>query len=170
MSANTWEQLPRETSKAHKAFRMYLDLGPERSAVAVARQCGVNKSLVHRWSSRWRWTERVVEYDREQERKEFDAEIVARRAMRKRHASLALLALKLVAQKLPTIQPSEITTSEVAGLLGEACRVERLARGDPNGDDEVASVVINVQYRHPRVDDPPKPFAVNRHGSGGEQA
>src|SRR5579864_1387804 len=66
MSANTWEQLSRETSKAHKAFRMYLDLGPERSAVAVARQCGVNKSLVHRWSSRWRWIERAVEYDREQ--------------------------------------------------------------------------------------------------------
>ena len=57
----TFEQLPRESSKAFAAFRIYLDLGPEeRSCRAVAKQIGKSRTLIGRWCRRFDWPARVI--------------------------------------------------------------------------------------------------------------
>lgn len=58
-----FEQQPKESAKAFAAFQLYLNLGPERSLSAVEQKLGKSGALVARWSSRWRWTERVAAHE-----------------------------------------------------------------------------------------------------------
>ena len=55
-----FEQQPRESAKAFAAFKIYLELGPERSLPAVAEKCKKHVSIMGRWSSRCHWAERVA--------------------------------------------------------------------------------------------------------------
>ena len=55
-----FEQQPRESAKAFAAFKIYLELGPERSLPAVAEKCKKHVSIMGRWSSRWHWAERIA--------------------------------------------------------------------------------------------------------------
>ena len=55
-----FEQLSKESAKAFCAFSIYLNLGSERSLAAVGRKLGKSVGLLERWSSRWRWLERVA--------------------------------------------------------------------------------------------------------------
>lgn len=58
--AHAFEQQPQESNKAFAAFVAYLGMGPERSLESVRQKCGKSARLIQRWSSRWRWTERVA--------------------------------------------------------------------------------------------------------------
>ena len=55
-----FEQQPRESAKAFSAFKIYLELGPQRSLAAVGQKLGKSLVLIERWSSRWHWAERVA--------------------------------------------------------------------------------------------------------------
>jgi len=58
-TAMVFEQQPRESNRAFAAFRVYLDLGPQRSLVLVAGQLGKSKTMIERWSRRFDWPARV---------------------------------------------------------------------------------------------------------------
>jgi len=55
----TFEQQERESNRAFAAFKTYLDLGPERSLVAVADKLGKHRTQVERWSKKFDWPARV---------------------------------------------------------------------------------------------------------------
>jgi hypothetical protein len=57
-----FEQQPKESAKAFAAFKLYLEMGPARSLEAVRVKLGKSARLIQRWSSRWRWGERVQAY------------------------------------------------------------------------------------------------------------
>ena len=57
-----FEQQAKESAKAFAAFSEYLAMGPERSLEAVRVKCGKSSRLIQRWSSRWKWAERVQAY------------------------------------------------------------------------------------------------------------
>jgi hypothetical protein len=62
--ASMWERQRSESSPAYAAFVQYRDLPPAaRSLARVGQECGKSKSLLGRWSVRWRWVERVRAYD-----------------------------------------------------------------------------------------------------------
>jgi hypothetical protein len=67
-TASTWQRHTGESNAAHEAFRVYLDLGPNRSIRAVAAILGKHRTLIGRWSSRWDWVERARAYDRRVDR------------------------------------------------------------------------------------------------------
>jgi hypothetical protein len=54
-----FEQQARESDKAFAAFRVYLELGPERSLVEVAGKLDKSRSLIERWSRKFDWPARV---------------------------------------------------------------------------------------------------------------
>jgi hypothetical protein len=54
-----FDRLPRESVKAFTAFRMYLDLGPERSLASVAAKLGRSKVMMEKWSRKYDWCRRV---------------------------------------------------------------------------------------------------------------
>jgi hypothetical protein len=60
--AQLFEQQPGESAKAFAGFSDYLSMGAERSLEAVRVKCGKNSRLIQRWSSRWKWAERVQAY------------------------------------------------------------------------------------------------------------
>ena len=60
--AHLFEQQPRESAKAFAAFSLYLGLGDERSAQAVAHKLGKSDQLIRRWSAQHRWVGRVDAY------------------------------------------------------------------------------------------------------------
>ena len=57
-----FEQQPREGNKPYEAFRVYLELGPERSLEAVRVKCGKCARLIQRWSGKFDWPGRVKAY------------------------------------------------------------------------------------------------------------
>jgi membrane peptidoglycan carboxypeptidase len=67
-----WEQQPKEAANAYAAFKLYHQLGPERSISRVRSEIGEGsveglsvKSLrwLESWSSRWSWVERARAWD-----------------------------------------------------------------------------------------------------------
>ena len=59
-----FEQQPRESNKAFAAFKAYLDLGPDRSLVAVAAKIGKFRTHLERWSRKFDWPGRVQAFNR----------------------------------------------------------------------------------------------------------
>jgi len=57
-----FEQQPKESAKAFAAFSVYLGMGADRSLEGVRVKCGKSSRLIQRWSSRWKWAERVQAY------------------------------------------------------------------------------------------------------------
>ena len=60
VKGHEFDRLPRESIKAFTAFRIYLDLGPQRSLAAVAAKLSKSKVLMERWSRRHHWVSRIA--------------------------------------------------------------------------------------------------------------
>src|SRR3954465_14619181 len=79
MSGELFEQQPRESDKAFRAFKTYRDAGPDRSFRKVAQKLGKSVTQLTRWSQRFNWTERLkawAKHIEEQERKALDAKML----------------------------------------------------------------------------------------------
>lgn len=62
----SYERLPGETSKAWQAFRIYRDLGPDRTHENTRLSLGKTSGylrVLEEWSSKYSWAERAVLYD-----------------------------------------------------------------------------------------------------------
>jgi hypothetical protein len=57
-----FEQQPREGNKPYEAFRVYLEMGTDRSLEAVRVKCGKSARLIQRWSGKFDWPGRVQAY------------------------------------------------------------------------------------------------------------
>lgn len=82
---NSWDLQPGETSKAFAAFRVYLELGPQRTiqvAFKQARGIKSNEYVVDgtflEWSRKFSWVKRALEFDAHMARV-FDAKVAAER-------------------------------------------------------------------------------------------
>lgn len=56
---NQWNKQPKESPQAFQAFRLYLDLGLERTQGQVARQLEKSFQLISKWSTRNDWRRRA---------------------------------------------------------------------------------------------------------------
>lgn len=59
-----WTRRDNETDPAYQAFKLYLDMGPERSCDRVAKSLGKSLQLLTGWSSKHEWVARVRAFDR----------------------------------------------------------------------------------------------------------
>jgi hypothetical protein len=89
-----WERQPNETEQAFAAFRAALELGPTRSNAKVAQSAGKHKSLIDRWSRRWKWQQRFAAHQATTVRATDDAHLEAAGRRGKRQAELTNLALE----------------------------------------------------------------------------
>ncbi len=62
-TALVFDRQRRESSKAFAAFQAYLELGLERSHAMVAEKLGVSRRLIHEWSKKYGWMERIAGRD-----------------------------------------------------------------------------------------------------------
>jgi len=59
----SFEPFPGETPRAFSAFMAFFDLGHARSLPGVAVQLGEKPAAVKKWSSRYRWCERIQAFN-----------------------------------------------------------------------------------------------------------
>ena len=62
-SPPAFPRLPGETPRACSAFTAFFQLGPLRSHQAVADQLGEPLGTIKNWASRFRWTERLHQFN-----------------------------------------------------------------------------------------------------------
>jgi hypothetical protein len=145
-----------ESPKAWAAFKKFCELEDSRSVRAVAKACDKSRSLIGRWASRWRWTERAAAYDSRMQEAVRAGAIQARRQMAERQSRTAVLGQNLAVTAFLEIQERLQAKGKHTGLtpyeacrLFEACsKVERLARGGTDTDnDEVAAIHVHVDLQ-----------------------
>lgn len=70
-----WDQLPDETDIAYHRFKIYLEMGGDRSLDKTRQKLGKSSGYIrqlHTWSSKYNWVERSGEYDRHLFRKSLE--------------------------------------------------------------------------------------------------
>jgi hypothetical protein len=135
-----WERLDTEGAKAFEAFALYRDLGPsERSVREVARRLNKSATLIGKWSGQHAWVERCVAWDAEQDRIRRDAMAKEAELMGERHARLARRVLDLAAQRIDALDPNDLPVHQLARLMAEASKLERLALGEPSDRIETSA-------------------------------
>src|SRR4051812_41574866 len=86
-----WERVigpGEEGSEAYQAFSRYRDMDLPRSLAQVGRSLGKSKTLMDRWSSTYRWVERVKAYDDFLDKQIRAINEKKRREMQQRHATM----------------------------------------------------------------------------------
>lgn len=76
-STEPFDRRPQESARAYEAFRLYIEMGPNRSLPAVGAKLGKSVALMERWSSRWKWRWRARSYDDSMQRQEEAAKAAA---------------------------------------------------------------------------------------------
>lgn len=137
-----WDRQKGESRKAYEAFSIYRDLGPSRSIAKVAEKLGKSKSLLERWSRKWNWVERTEQYDEYQDRMYRLEQEEKRKEMAERHARQAKMFQNKVVQRLQTLEPSQLSATELVRWFDTAVKVERLSLGEST---DIAEVEHNGQ-------------------------
>lgn len=98
-----WERQPGETEKAYEAFLFYKNLGPGRTLAETSRKLPKNYQTLKEWKAKWKWEDRVIAFDRENDRQEQRKLQHERVKMVKRHINLGTYlqveALKAIKRK-----------------------------------------------------------------------
>ena len=140
---NVLQPLPKETAKAFAAFKVYAELGPERSIAKTGERLGKNRVTLEEWSAKNDWIERAKAYDAGQAALEQAALAKAaakrgvdwaRRAQELRGAEgeMAKRLLeggRVLLERLLARQERKLTGSDVARLLEVASKLGRLSAG-----------------------------------------
>ena len=128
MAQKPWERMEGEGAKAFEAFRIYRDMGPERTITAVGKQLSKSRNLIDRWKDRWNWVERVRAYDNDLERAAHQEAVKSVREMQKRHIGMAAQIQHKAMLALQSIDPRMMKPNEQIAFIREATKLEREAR------------------------------------------
>ncbi len=125
-SENSWERQPGESAQAYEAFKIYCELGEERSTRAVGQKCIKSVSLILRWSSKWNWVDRARDYDNELRRQKLRAEKEAYRKMKQRHIGMAIQLQQKAFDALKKLNPEDLSPKEIREFLKLGAELERM--------------------------------------------
>lgn len=125
-----YERQPYETKKQFEAFKVYRDMGFDRSIREVARTLNKSASMIGRWSSANNWVERVKQYDVDMDRKEIIENLKKRKEMVKRHAQTSKLFQQKILERIQRLNPAELSPNDLARWFEIAVKIERLSMGE----------------------------------------
>lgn len=146
--AVSFDRLPGETPKAFAAFRVFLNMGPDRSTRKVGRKIGKNRTLIGEWSSRWQWQERAAAYDAaqvvkeqaaidEQQRKDAKKWADRAQAHRERSFRLGMMMIEKAEQLLKGRK--KFDPAQANRLAAEGDKLVRLSADLPTGRTTIAA-------------------------------
>ena len=128
-----WERQQEEGVERFEAFKIYLEMGAERSIRKAAEQLDKSKALLERWSSEDGWSERCRAFDNYMLRKEIETLEKERVRARRNHANIARMLQSTALDRLRLITPDEIAKMPLATALKIASvgiRIERESLGE----------------------------------------
>lgn len=132
----------RETTAHRNAFSAYWELGADRSIerlrayLAEERRAPSLRSL-YKWSSEFRWQDRINKLEAEARREEDELRIAAIREMYERHAREALLLQQRGTEWLANMDGTRLKPDTAIRAVVEGVRMERLAKGEPTDRKEI---------------------------------
>ncbi len=127
-----WERQAEETETSYLWFSRYRDYGPERSIAKLVQKYGRKKSYksqLDKWSSQYRWQERIVAYERhldEQKRTTLENE---RLQMAREHIEVADRTMEVFLKLLAAIDTKNVNPSAAKSLGEFAVKTKRDALG-----------------------------------------
>lgn len=162
---HTWERMERESAKAFAAFCQFRDLGPDRTLRKVAEMLGKSEQLMQRWSKKFNWHNRALDFD-EHSDGELQRKLAAHR-LRVRQRALdiadkidqklfeaidALRVVKLVKiEGKPDEMQLQISPAEIARLFEVSQKIQTAILGD-GCEDQVATIRVNFNAYLPEYD------------------
>jgi hypothetical protein len=150
--ASAWERRPHESAKAYAGFVYYRDLGDQRGITAVAQALHKSRGLIGRWSARWRWVERVAEFDQHVDHLRLIENERARRSALARQSRIASRILDKCEAGLTTLDGHSLKPLELSRLFATAANVERHALGiGTNYDPPVPAARVEFVVVQPEL-------------------
>ncbi len=119
-----------EGKRAYAAYLAYRDMGVQRSLAKVGRELGKSTALMERWSGRYGWVARADAYDADLQQQIRLTQIAAVADMNERHVNLARAMLGIVARRLQSIVPEDLSPADTVRWAEALSKLERLARGE----------------------------------------
>jgi hypothetical protein len=134
---DSWERrLTDESTQAFAAFCVFRDCGADRTIRKAVENTEKNKTLWNskcsswgNWSAKYRWRERAAAYDRH-------IEILKQTELRKtieaqgaKHREVTGKMLDVASKRLDTMNPDELTQSNLTEWVSTAIKAERVAAG-----------------------------------------
>lgn len=127
VTGQVWDRLDGEPMQAWNAFKDYRDTGLTRSSWKTAVSIGKSRGTIAGYSSTWNWVSRAAAYDAEQDRLDQLLLQDERRKAAVRHVRQAQALNSKWLQRLQTLDPNELTPSEVLRYAEIATKMEREA-------------------------------------------
>jgi uncharacterized protein YjcR len=136
-----WEKQPGESFKAFTAFALYRDLSTTRSLAKVAESLGKSVGLIERWSRRDDWQRRVERYELYRDRLRREENETAQEQANRLHQAAGALMVTAGLNRLrgapargdagpvAALDPNQLDAGDVARLIGEGSRLQRLSLG-----------------------------------------
>jgi len=144
-SAEPWEQFQFEPPHQYARFLAYRDMDPiDRNIAQLARNLGVPYKSLYRVSTTWKWSIRVLEWDRLVARKLAAKRLKEIEKMNDRHAEAGLSLqgtglTRLVGERDPKtgevkgkLRLEDIDANAVTRMIEVGAKIERVARGEPD--------------------------------------
>ena len=138
----SWERLPGESGAAFAAFCVYRDFGLERNVRKAVDSVEKDEAvrvkhyrMWRNWCAKFRWHERVADYDNYMERLK-QAEI--RKTIEEQgkvHREITGKMLRVVGKKLDLMDPADLSQGAVTEWVQTAIKAEREAAGLVGGKD-----------------------------------
>lgn len=164
---------PGESDRAWEAFRVYLELGPQRRYIAVSRKVGASLRTIRRWASQFDWRGRIHASTGRQIEQYEEAQSVLKceealdataraQALRDRQYAVAEAMLDAAERYLARVgddDPDQMSFSDACKALAVAARVAQPAAG-PHANDPSApvrslrdqlAVLLDQAYSQPPV-------------------
>lgn len=126
-----WERQGSETPTQFRMFVVYRDLGLTRTFTKTAEEINKNVSYVSKIARQNNWRERAQAWDDYEDRMRRLGHIESVRKMTDMHQKVGGLMLQKALQRLQTMQPSELDSSDVRQMIVEGARMQRQSLGQP---------------------------------------
>jgi hypothetical protein len=146
---NSWERLPSETAAAFTAFCAYRDFGSDRNIRKAIENVEKNEGVRAKryrvwrnWSTQFRWRERAADYDSYIEKLKQTELRKTIEAQGEKHRAVTGKMLDVAIKKLDTMNPDDLTQSNLNEWVQTAIKSEREASNfvcgvtAPNGKTE----------------------------------
>ena len=129
----SWERQPGEPLKWYEAFKLFRDMGWNRSLRGVVKKMkedNIPGGPVNQMCEKWSWYSRADTFDvwDEHQRREIQRE--AYRDMQDRHVKEAKMIQAKLIERLGSLSAVELSPGEVIKWLEVSTRIERMAMGD----------------------------------------
>lgn len=132
-----WDRQPGETTTRYAQFRTYVDDGRKRTLRKVAETLTRNQGYVRQVSTAYQWVIRAEAYDRWRDQQDELIWVDARRRAAQDDATILDAAVRKIAERIRSLNPADLTPSDLVRLLDVTMRHRRGLFGDP-----VATVAI----------------------------